>query len=243
MKTFIYIPTLLLFFLLPYTGYAQEDEYDYQREYIFGVNFNTNAGIIGGLMFKHARSISQNQYQSFGIEVVNVKHPKELRRFSPITGNSFIPGKAVYLFAVRPQYGREYILFRKAPEDGVQLNAILAGGPSFGVTKPYYILYSDARDPNRAVSVPYDPNRHPSIEQIYGTGNILEGFDQLKVTLGAHVKGGLSFEFGRINNSVMGVETGLMLEAYTRKINIIPTAQNKSVYSSAFFTLYYGNKY
>jgi hypothetical protein len=232
----------ILFLLVPYALMAQDDEFDYESEFTYGINFNTNAGIIGGLVFKYAKAAGKNQFQSFGLEIVNVKHPKEHRFDRQYAGNGFIVGKALYLIAVRPQYGREIILFRKAPEDGVQLNLVMAAGPSFGVTKPYHVLYSDDNNFQTARSVAYDPSIH-NIERIYGSGPITDGFDNLRINLGAHAKTGFSFEFGRFNNSVVGIEIGLLMEAYTRKIEILPMAPNRSVYPSAFFTLYYGNKY
>ncbi len=241
MKKLNTIICTILLLLLPYALMAQDDEFDYESEFTYGINFNTNARLIGGFVFKYARAAGKNQFNSFGLEIVNVKHPKE-HRLPNQMGNSFIVGKALYLVAVRPQYGREIVLFRKAPEDGVQLNLIMAAGPSLGITKPYYVLYSDDNNFQTARSVPYNPDRH-NIERIYGSGPITDGFDNLRLNLGAHAKTGFSFEFGRFNNSVVGIEVGLLMEAYTRKIEIIPVAPNRSVYPSAYFTLYYGNKY
>lgn len=226
-----------LCFATLFTVQAQDDEYDYKEEITYGVTTNTNSGLLGGVMFKYARAISPNQYRLMGIELVNVKHPKEVKDHS--TQNAFIRGKAIYFFALRPRYGREFVLFRKAPEDGVQLNLVTAAGPSIGISKPYYVIYGT--NPETARSVPYNTSQNPS--NTIGAGRFLEGFDQLKFNLGAHIKTGLSFEFGKLNNSVMGMEVGGLVEGYTKDVRIIPLAGGDRLFTSAYFTLYYGNKY
>ena len=96
--------------------WAQDDNvYEYNQEYIWGVSKNSNSGLIGGVAGKYSRQISEGKFQSFGLEIVNVKNPKELRRSSNTTGNSYLFGKTNYLFSVRPQYGREWVVFKKPP--------------------------------------------------------------------------------------------------------------------------------
>ncbi|SDK66935.1 hypothetical protein SAMN05421823_103237 [Catalinimonas alkaloidigena] len=237
MKRFRWLCTGVFCLATVFAAQGQDDEYDYKEEITYGVTTNTNSGLIGGVMFKYAHAISPNQYRLMGVELVNVKHPKETRYNR--TQNSFIPGKAIYFFALRPHYGREFVLFRKAPEDGVQLNLVTAAGPSIGISKPYYVIYGANLEDAR--SVPYSTSQDPT--KTWGAGRFLEGFDQLKFNVGAHVKAGLSFEFGKLNNSVMGMEVGGLLEAYSKEVLIIPNAGGNHFFSSAFFTLYYGNKY
>ena len=67
----------------------------YSREFIYGVNFNTNGGLIGGVMFKFSalrNSVKMRQYSTFGLEIVNVKHNKETR-LNSFTGNTYIFNK------------------------------------------------------------------------------------------------------------------------------------------------------
>ncbi len=223
--------------------YAQEDEFEYESEFNYGINFNTNGGLIGGGMLKYATRMAPNRYHHFALEWVNVKHNKEVRRANRQTNNSFIPYKLNYFLPLRLSYGVEQVLFRKAPEEGVQVNAILAGGPSFGFTKPYYVLY-DAENNNvdQARSVPYDPQRHnPSF--IFGAGGPLDGIGNMKMQLGMHAKLGLSMEFGIFNNSVAGLEVGFMAERFGRNIPIMYEAPNQRAFSSFYITLYYGDKY
>lgn len=237
---------LLFFVLLAYSflGTAQELDADfYDREFVWGINKNTAGGLIGGFMIRSGKKISDRQYQSFGVELVNVKHPLEIRRNSRLTGNLFIYGKSNYLYAIRAQYGRELILFRKAPQQGVEVKAVGAIGPSIGVLAPYYIDYNvDQNTPSiNTRKEQYDPAKH-RYERIMGTGHIFQGIQESKIKLGANVKAALSFELGTLKTNVTGFEVGFLLDAYTEEIILMPTADNTAIFPTAFITLFYGRR-
>ncbi len=238
-KIFWFIGLVFLCSILTLQVYAQEkDLYEYNREFTWGVSKNTNSGLIAGLAGKFGKRIGDRQFQTFGLEIVNVKHPKELRRVSRISGNTFILGKTNYLFSIRPEYGREWLVFKKAPQQGVQVNAILAGGPTLGVVMPYYIQYAESA--SRTSIVAYDPDVHTETNRIIGSGPFLRGIGQSNLQIGANIKASLSFEFGTFKNDVTGFEAGFQLEAFPNKIEMVPSAINRSIYPSAFIMLFYG---
>jgi len=235
---FIFLFSCLLF---PFSGIAQDsDSYSYSREFIWGISKNTNSGLIAGGAIKFSRSIGKDQFRTYGLEIVNVKHPKEIRRVSRTSGNTFILGKTNYLFSIRPQYGREWIVFKKAPQQGVQVNAILSGGPTLGIVMPYYVQYAES--PTRTVTIPYsnDPRIEPS--RIIGSGPFLRGFGESSLAVGANIKASLAFEFGTFKNDVTGFEAGFQLEAFPNEIEIVPTANSRRIFPSAFIMLFYGNR-
>lgn len=228
----------MLAVMLPLLGFAQLDEdYEYKKEFVWGPNKNTNGGIIGGLGFKWSRSIGNDFYRTIGFEIANVKHPKETR-VNTISGQSFTPGKSNYLYSIRIQYGREKLLFRKDSQQGVQINAGLAGGPTIGLHAPYYFLTRDGE------YIKYrDGIDEPIIlNDAVGPGKLFQGLGQSESILGAHVKGSLLFEFGSYKNNVAGIETGLMVEAFTKEILLTPFHENRAVFPSAFISLYWGRR-
>lgn len=215
-------------------SFAQENDYDYTSESIWGINKNSASGLIGGFMFRISRSIKPNHYRTIGVELINVKHPAEARVISR-TGNYFIVGKTNHLFAIRGQYGRDIILYKKAPQQGVQITATGSIGPSFGLEAPYYIEY------NQFVKEPYDPAIH-RIENITGSGFIFQGLFQSSIVVGLNLRAGLSFEFGTFKSNVSGFEIGALLDAYARKINMIPEADNYAIWPTVYITLFYGSR-
>lgn len=232
------LPLLLLSFSIE--SFAQREDignYEYDKEYMFGINKNTNGGLIGGFVFKAGTRIDDTQFSFWAVEFSNVKNPKEIR-YSTVLGNSYIFGKSNYLYAIRPQYGREIILFKKAPNQGVQVSALAAVGPSFGLIAPYYIEYALNRV--ETVREQYDPEIHQSRFNILGTGRLFEGIGQSEFAIGANLKAALSFEFGVFRSNATGLELGYMLEGFTKEIPLIPTTENRQLFQSVYFTFFYG---
>jgi hypothetical protein len=211
--------------------------YEYDKEYLLGINKNTNGGMIGGFALKVGSRIDDSQFAYFGLELANVKHPKEVR-YTTVTGNNYIFGKSNYLYAIRPHYGREVILFKKAPNQGVQVSALAAVGPSIGLIAPYFIEYALNRV--ETVVEPYDPTIHQSRFNILGTGRLLEGIGQSKLAIGGMAKAALHFEFGVFKSNATGLEVGYQLEGFQKEIPLIQTAKNRQFFQSAYFTLFFG---
>ncbi len=235
------ILVLALGLALPAAAQYDEDE-SFQNELSYGININSNGGLIGGAFVRSVYFMNKNMYQFGGLEVVEVKHPKENRVFSEL-GDFFIAGKQNYLFVVRPHYGRELVLFRKAAESGVQVNAIGAAGPSLGLLVPYYIRYNFGGPTAQDVRTEqYDPQRHRSLENVLGSASVFQGIGETNVNFGAHIKGGLSFEYGRYRESIAGIEVGFMVELFPKEMVIIPQADNEQLFTSVYLNLYYGRR-
>jgi hypothetical protein len=231
----------LIFSLGFHNSNAQtQDSYDYQSEFTWGINKNTYGGLIGGFTFKKARKINERVLETFGLEIMNVKHPQEQRQNSPTTGNFFIYGKSNYLYALRFQYGRDLILFKKAPQQGVEIKAVSAIGPTLGIVAPYYV--ERPADQGGYVTVRQQYNPDIRADEIYGPGRLFEGLGESTLKLGVNAKLALNFELGTIKSQVTGFEAGFLLDAYTSKIVMVPTAENYSVYPTLFFTLFYGSR-
>ncbi len=243
MSTKLYIVTFVILFLRGSTTIAQtQDSYDYNSEFTWGVNKNTSGGLIGGFVFKKARKLNERILETYGLEIMNVKHPQE-SRLSSGTGNFFIYGKSNYLYAFRFQYGRDLIVFKKAPQQGVEIKAVLAGGPTIGVVAPYFIERTIDLGIFATKHEQYDPsNPFHSYGKILGTGYLFEGLGQSTIQLGANIKAGVNFELGTVKSQVTGFEVGFLLDTYFNKVILVPTAKNSSVFPTLYFTLFYGSR-
>jgi hypothetical protein len=249
-------------------SFAQrEGDILYNKEIVAGINFHTNGGLVGGAMVRYTSKFRRGEYKfssastpgvgaatalsipsdklfwQVGIDVSFIKNPKELRYLNPTTNNTYIAFKKNAMFVIRPQVGLEWVLFRKAEEEGVQIDFMLAGGLSLGFLKPYYIEYQYGTTSKFEA---YDPNVHTDQNRILGAASALTGIDESKVVPGFHIKPALSFEMGRFNGNVTGLEIGALVEAFTEKMIILqtprgaPSIQNKQFFSSVYLTVYYG---
>lgn len=236
---------ITLLFIAGHTGsFGQtQDSYEYDSEFIWGINKNSSGGLIGGFVFKKSRKLDNRLFETFGLEVMNVKHSQETRQPARASGNYFIFGKSNYLYSFRLQYGRDYILFDKAPQQGVEIKAVAAIGPSIGIVAPYYIERMVDNSFFVTVHEQYDPyNPEHRFDNILGTGNLFEGLGESSLQLGINLKLGLAFELGTVKSSVTGFELGFLLDSYFNEVILMPTAENKAVFPTVYFTLFYGSR-
>ncbi|MFN8345814.1 MAG: hypothetical protein U0X91_12455 [Spirosomataceae bacterium] len=222
----------------------EEEEEDYATITTYGITTNTNSGLLGGLVFRHSTRLDnelfgRRQYRYLGLELVNVRHPKELSQSSN-TGSRFTPGKQNYLFVLRPQYGREIILSNRSNDEGISINGIVALGASLGILKPYYIQYQVR--PGVVRTEAYDPVKHTDLGNILGSGNLLQGLGNSKIIPGVNAKIAFSFELSAFRSNLTGLEVGFLTELFAKAPVIIPFAENRSLFTSGYVTLFFGNK-
>ena len=213
----------------------------------YGATTNTNSGLLGGFVIRHSSAVGSMKghplHRYIAIEAINIKHPKEKSEPTSIA-NRFIYGKTNYLFSVRPQYGREIVYFKKNGEDGIGISLILAGGPSIGIQKPYYIKY-DRTGRGQIDIVQYDPNIHKELNRIQGSAGIWqEFFKNMELNPGVHFKVAANIDMNTFGNSLTGFEIGLTAEAFSKKPEIMSSklTQNAQFYTSGYLTIYFGNR-
>jgi hypothetical protein len=237
-------------------GAMPSDEQSYRREVVFGLNFNTQGGLIGGANVRVATVLDERLLRFWSLEGVSFKNPKEERVTNPYTGGTYTRYKTNYALALRPSFGIQRILFRKAAESGVQVNALLSAGPSIAFLMPYYISFDyDAQRNNSfrpsdvIVNEQYDPVKHADSNFIVDRAPLFSGIGQTSVVAGGHLRGGLSFEYGRYRDAVAGAEVGFVLEAYTKRLNVLappaptdPSTLNRQFFPSVYLTLYLGHR-
>lgn len=225
------------FFLQVLTAQGQySGDYEYSKEMVWGIVKATNSGLIGGFNFKLSKELKEDMFHGGIIEIVNIKHPQEQKYFANETGNTFIWGKEHYLYSLRLSYLREHTFFKKAAQQGVQVNGFVAAGPTIGFEAPYYVEVDKG---SYSVKEPYNGQ---DFNTILGKGNILQGVGESSVVPGLNLKAGLGFEFGAFKANVVGIEVGFQCDFFTREIIIMPTTENHSIFPSAYATLFYGSR-
>lgn len=234
------ILTVCLILTASATTQAQvQDGYDYQSEFTWGVNKNTSGGLIGGFVLKKSFKMTDRMLQTFGLEIINVRHPQEVR-FASMYGNYYTFGKKNYLYTFRLQYGRDLILFKKAPQQGVEIKAVFAAGPSLGLEKPYYVEYLVSN--NSVITRRMQYNETMTRESILGPGRIFQGMSETKIVPGLNFKAALNFELGIFKSQVTGFEAGVLVDVYARRIDMMALAKNYSTYPTLFLSLFFGNR-
>jgi hypothetical protein len=246
----LYSTLLVMLLLLTRPGLAQQrlpstdqDEDNFTAVSTLGVTTNTNASIIAGAVYRNEKLLpglfmGKRQFRYLSLEIVNVRHPRELVETQPLSGSRYTYGKENFLFVIRPQYGRELTLFQRSADEGIAINAIVAAGPSIGIIKPYYVDIVESNNRTRSVAA----SKLPPGANVTGAGNFFQGFGESQLTLGLHVKAAASFELSAFRNNTTGVELGTLIEIFPRTIPIMANTSNRSFYTSAYVTLFFGTK-
>jgi hypothetical protein len=232
--------------------YGQQNPFEYEEEkpplmkneWAIGLNVHT-AG--WGLDFRRGKNITVDKKRHYEIEIVNMKHPKEVRSVNPYFDNarSFFYGKLNTLTVLRVGYGKQRVLFSKAEKGGVEVRLNYTGGLSLGLAKPVYlnILYPTEFDREYIVVVEkYDPNLHYT-DNIYGRAPFTDGLDEIKPYPGVYGKLGLTFEYGSYSDDIKCIETGISVDAYGKDVPIMALTENKPVFFNFYINLLYGRKW
>jgi len=235
---------------------APSDEQSYRKEFVYGVNFNNQGGLLGGVSVRSTHVLDDQLLRFWSIEGVMLKNAKE-ERLNTLVGGSYIDRKTNYAFVLRPSIGLQRILFRKAADAGVQVNGLLSVGPSVGLLMPYYISYDRTATRTRQIAVStddivneqFDPFKHTDAGAILDHGPLFSGIGQTKVVPGFHLRGGLSFEYGRYRDAVTGAEVGFLVEGFTKRMLILSPGNlsdtdglNRQFFPSVYLTLYFGHR-
>ena len=251
----IVVSSLLPLAQVSYAQSADSEDENYRTITTFGVTTNTNSGIIGGFSFRQSKLLSGTllgmpQYRYLSVELVNVRHPKEIQSSISSFGSRFIDGKENYLFVLRPQYGREVKLFQRNADEGISVSGILAGGPSLGIIKPYYLEVSFGSTTRQVPASQVNGFTTPTGESVTGKGNFFQGLGESKLTAGLNLKAALSFELSAFRTNTTGVEIGFLTEIFPNRVIIIPDTTaggdradgNRNFFTSGYITLFFGNK-
>ena len=143
------------------------------------------------------------------------------------------------LYPVRFQLGMGKSIFNKAEKNGVKLELNLASGIVFGLLKPYIIKYQYPNT-NDVKKEAYNSLVHNDYNQIIGSAGPLYGWENLKIRPGLNGRFSLIAEFGENRKFKTMLETGFLLEVYSKKIELIEGSNQDWFFRSVFAVLYFG---
>ncbi len=211
------------------------------RSYALGLNVNSNSYFIGGVDFAIKHFDGGDGFLL--IEAVNVKHANEVRWASGFNGTNllgnkpFVLGKNNYLFALRGQFGKEILMFHKGNKNGVQVALNIAGGVTIGFEKPYFVRYAYTSETTEIEQ--YDANVH-QFANILGSAGPIYGFEKSSIVPGLNARGSMEFEYGSGQKFQSIIETGILLEMFSRPIELLDGAPTQRLFGSVFIALYIG---
>ena len=202
-----------------------------------------------GLNFYHAKYRTAIDRRLLGIEIVGMKHPKEVKSFNPYYEDSrgYFFGKTNALLIIRPTYGGKHQITDKIRRSGVEVNYVWGIGPSLGLVKPVYLQIGtpDQFPYENIVTERYDPAIH-DVQNIYGRASYINGFGEMALYPGAFGRFGLNFEYSGNTLGLKALEVGVSADVYAKKVPIMADVEgvkNKQYFFELYLNLLFGKKY
>lgn len=230
---------------------AQETIYEearvpYRKELYGGVNIHGDGW---GLNFFAAKYRTARDRRLLGIEIVGMKHPKEIKSFNPYYEDSrgYFYGKSNALLVVRPTYGGKHQITDKIRRSGVEVNYVWGIGPSLGLVKPVYLqIGKPDQFPYETITVErYDPALH-DVHNIYGRATWFRGVGEMQLYPGAFGRFGFNFEYSGQTTGLKALEVGMTVDAYPVVVPIMADlegVQNKQFFFEFYLSILFGKKY
>jgi hypothetical protein len=181
----------------------------------------------------------------FEIEIVSLKHPKQIRLINPYYYNakSFVYGKLNHVYILRAGYGFKKLLNRKPYWGGVELRLLYMGGISLAFAKPVYLYFWDETI-TYIKEEKYNPdNPYHDEEYIFGRAPFFNGFGEIKVYPGMFAKAGLNFEFGALNSKIRALEVGSVFEYFPVAIPIMAFNPAQNLVLTFYLNFSLGKRY
>lgn len=240
--------TILILLFSVLVGKAQETTFEepstiYRNEFAAGGVLHT-AG--WGVNARYAAFLTGFKKIAFELEIVGLRHPKEVKIPSPYENNvkGYFYGKQNVITVIRPSIGIHTIFIPKQSVKGVSIGHIFHIGPSLAVAKPVYlnvlIETNDIRRYDRVIRK-YDPQEH-TIDNIYGRASYFEGIGEMKLYPGIFSKYALQFEYASQREVVRTIEAGLAVDLYFKEIPIMAFAENRYFYANLFVNIMFGKR-
>lgn len=224
----------------------EESRVPYKRELIGGVLIHGDGW---GLQFYHAKYNTARERRLLGLELVGMKHPKEIKSFNPYYEDSrgYFYGKANSFMILRPTYGQKLQITDKIRRSGVEVNFIWGVGPTLGLLKPVYLQIGkpDRIPYANIVTERYDPAVH-DVQNIYGRATWFNGLDEMKLYPGGFGRIAFSFEYSGQVTGLKGIEVGATMDAYPKVVPIMAELEgvvNKRFFFEFYLALQFGKKY
>lgn len=242
MKKLLIIAVILLFGAVSLLAQGElnvQQKVFFRNERSFAILLNTD-GI--GVSYRGAKRIDFLNKRFFEIEAGTLKHPKEYKLSVPYSqGGSFVFGKLNSTFYLRGEIGHQHELFKKADLGGIAIRYFYSAGPVIALYKPIYykVLYLisgneyDVKEEKFSVSIALP-------QDIYSRASFTKGLNETKVLPGLFAKGGFNFEYSKEDKIIHAIEVGAQINAFPKKIPIMASSDNKTIFFSLFVSYRFG---
>jgi len=220
----------------------------YNKQGAFGIKLNTDGY---GIFYEHGRYKTITNTFLWWAELGERKHSKEERKTiattqGPFTvlGNPMIYGKINNFYYLKLGIGQQTLIGGKGNKNGVAVSAIYGGGFSAGLLKPYFLTIQD--DNGQTRDIRYSDSTASYFQDlskgVVGSAGLFKGWGNIKFVPGIHARAALRFDYGRFNELLSAIETGVNVEYYTQSMPIMFDVPAKKFFFNAYVSIVFGKR-
>ncbi len=224
------------------------------KEFSIGLRLNTDGWSIfadkGKVKSEERESDKFYNIRLLQLEFGEHKHAKEIKSTNrgPTYADKPRPykfGKINNFYTLKLGYGYRRMIAGKPDPGTVSIHWVYAGGLAIGLLKPYYLdVYTQngvepikySENPNFFVPEPIDQAR------IVGRSSLLTGIGETKIIPGIHAKTALHFDFAASKKTKLAIETGINVELYIKKIEIMANVKAHPYVLNGYVAFQFGKR-
>ncbi len=198
---------------------------------------NSNGFGAGG---RYAKRINARRKTIYEINLASIKHPKEVKISNNYNykSRSFVFGKVNSFVNIQGGWGKQFEMFRKIDRGGISIRRYFSVGPALGILKPIYyeVIKTVSGGYNEAYLEDEKFSADMFRDNIYGKASFFKGIKEISVVPGAYARAGVSFEYSTSDVTIHALETGVSLDLFPKRIEIMATDIEKNNFF--FLTLF-----
>jgi len=210
-----------------------------------GISTSTSSGIFGGITARKVWINNPKIQSLFGLNLSIIKDYKEFDSPYSYNGRGYTEGKLNQLVVIRPEYGRQWTLFKKPSEGGAALKGLIATGPNIGMQMPYHVDISyvnPGTGKSSIISIPmsqtYDNTYQRTV--ILGESSFFKGAGESIYIPGWHLKTAFNVELDTFKQNYLALEVGFIVDYFSKPIEMLNQNPKRSVYTTGYLTFFFG---
>jgi len=220
----------------------EEGDLIFNKHGLFGIKLATDGY---GIFYERGKFKTNSRTVLLQFELNEKKNPKDHKvatgYFNGYSFNSVVIGKLNNFYQFKASIGQQHLIGGKGNKNGVAVTALYTGGLSLGILKPY--LYDVATPANSDERLKYPEIIDSGYTQgITGAAGFTVGWSQVQFRPGLNAKTALRFDYGRFNQSITAIETGISGEYYFGDVPMIYLVPNKHFFFNAYVTIMFGKR-
>ncbi len=216
-----------------------------QSTFQFKLNFDGY-----GFLYELGKMKTPYKTSIFQIGFSEKQHPKEEKQTSYSGGGGFtmiskpfVYGKQNVFYQVKLGVGQAIMIGGKGNKNGVSVHAVLLGGFSAGMLRPYYMEFvSNTGGTEKLKFSESNRSTFLSPDKIIGGTGLSKGWSEMKFNPGIYAKTGLRFDWARFNQVVSAMEFGFTYDYYSQKVVQMVDVPGKSFFPTGYLAIVFGNR-